>query len=74
MDKLYHQILGYGYFRQEDPGNDEKNFKYDILLLQIDSEDKFIMQDEFWVGNFFISKKSLINKDFSKVLYYWDCF
>jgi len=43
MDKLYHQILGYGYFRQEDPGNDEKYSKYDILLLQIDFEDKLIM-------------------------------
>ena len=73
-DKLYHQMLGYAYFRQEDPRYDEKYSQYDTLLLQIDSEDKFTMWGEVGVGNFFISKNSLLNKDFSKVLYYWDCF
>ena len=26
------------------------------------------------VGNFFISKEDLKNKDFSHVRYYWDCY
>ncbi|RHO34391.1 DUF1963 domain-containing protein [Coprobacillus sp. AM17-34] len=28
----------------------------------------------FSVGNFFISKEDLKNKDFSHVRYYWDCY
>ena len=51
----------------------KKNRDYDTLLLQIDSDD-YILWGDCGIGNFFIPKKSLIEKDFSNVLYNWDCF
>ena len=47
--------------------------KYDTLLFQLDSQDKYIMWGDSGVGNFFIPKKSLLEKDFTNVLYNWDC-
>ncbi len=70
-DSLKHKMLGYSYFIQEDPREDEKYDDYDTLLLQIDSEGDYVSWD-CGIGNFFINKKSLIEKDFSKVLFYWD--
>ncbi|ORY44607.1 DUF1963-domain-containing protein [Neocallimastix californiae] len=67
-----HKILGYPYFTQDDPRIDEKYSNYDILLLQIGSS-RNILWGDCGVGNFFINKESLINRDFSKVLYNWDC-
>ena len=51
----------------------KKYIDYDTLLLQIDSDGKYIMWGDVGIGNFFISKKSLLEKDFSNVLYNWDC-
>ena len=70
-DGFRHKMLGYSYFIQEDPRNDEKYSYYDTLLLQIDSEGEYVSWD-CGIGNFFINKKALLEKDFSKVLYYWD--
>lgn len=78
-DEFYvcgHKILGYPYFTQWDPREDEdlyKEKKYDTLLLQIDSEGDILWGDS-GVGNFFINEQDLINKDFSKVIYTWDCY
>lgn len=78
-DEFYvcgHKILGYPYFTQWDPREDEdiyKGKKYDTLLLQIDSEGDILWGDS-GVGNFFINEQDLINKDFSKVIYTWDCY
>ena len=68
-----HKMLGYSYFTQEDPRYNKKYIDYDTLLLQIDSDGKYVMWGDVGIGNFFISKKSLLEKDFSNVLYNWDC-
>lgn len=71
-----HKILGYPFFTQFDPRNEDnmyKGIKYDTLLLQIDSVGDILWGDS-GVGNFFINEQDLINKDFSKVLYTWDCY
>ena len=71
-----HKMFGYPAFTQEDPRSSEKYDDY-ILLLQIDSVgigDKEIMWGDSGICNFFITKKDLENKNFSKVLYNWDCY
>lgn len=66
------QCGGYPEFNKKDPRNvDSKNFE-DVLLFQLRSCES-IMWGNFGIGNFFISKENLKNKDFSKVLYNWDC-
>ena len=65
-----HKMGGYAYFTQTDPRQDV-NEDY-ILLLQIDS-DKEIMWGDVGVANFFIHPDDLAKRDFSKVMYSWDC-
>ncbi len=76
METLYddnsangHKIGGYAYFTQTDPRADDDT---SVLLLQIDS-DKEIMWGDMGVANFFIKPEDLAKKDFSKVMYNWDC-
>lgn len=75
-DKLYttnnHKMLGYPYFTQTDPRSESKFSEYDTLLFQLDSDD-YVIWGDVGVCNFFIEKDSLIKKDFSKVLFNWDC-
>lgn len=68
------QIGGYPFFTQADPREvgDEAKMPQ-ILLFQLDSV-KDIMWGDVGVGNFFISKKDLEEKDFTKVWYNWDCY
>ena len=66
------KMLGYAHFTQEDPRYNKKYEEYDTLLLQINSS-QYVMWGDVGIGNFFIPKKSLLEKDFSKVLYNWDC-
>ncbi|MCK5719726.1 MAG: DUF1963 domain-containing protein [Thiomargarita sp.] len=67
-----HKIGGYPYFTQEDPRYSIAD--YDILLLQIDSDDEVdVMWGDAGVANFFIKASDLLQQDFSKVLYNWDC-
>lgn len=72
-----HKMLGYAFFTQEDPRYQKKYKDYDTLLLQLDSDGDndsyFLLWGDVGVGNFFITKKALEEKDFSKVLYNWDC-
>ena len=70
-----HKVLGYPFFTQFDPREDDmyNGKKYDTLLLQIDSVGDILWGDS-GVGNFFINEQDLINKDFSNVLYTWDCY
>lgn len=71
-----HKLFGYPAFTQEDPRGFGIYEDY-LLLLQIDSigiKDKEIMWGDSGICNFFITKKALENKDFSKVLYNWDCY
>jgi uncharacterized protein YwqG len=72
FDATGHKIGGYAYFTQDDPRNNEAYKDY-ILLLQIDSQGNEICWGDFGVGNFFIHPNDLKRKDFSKVLYNWDC-
>jgi uncharacterized protein YwqG len=67
-----HKIGGYAYFTQEDPRLYNEELKDFILLLQIDTDEE-IMWGDSGVGNFFIHKNDLANKDFSKVMFTWDC-
>lgn len=73
-----HCLLGYPFFTQGDPRGNGRYEEYDTLLFQMDSESKNGAYEIIWgdagVGNFFINGQDLKNKDFSKVLYNWDCY
>ena len=76
-DKLHnstagHHIGGYAFFTQDDPRSEEQLAEHNILLLQIDSKNGILWGDA-GVGNFFITADDLKKRDFSKVLYNWDC-
>ncbi len=72
----YHQLGGYPYFTQEDPrpGTCED---LDVLLFQLDSDfrapDDLVLWGDSGVGNFFISREALKQRDFSRVAFTWDC-
>lgn len=70
-----HKLGGYPYFTQNDPREFEtyKGEEY-MLLFQMDTDDKAgIMWGDCGVANFFISEQDLLNKNFSRVFYNWDC-
>jgi uncharacterized protein YwqG len=63
-----HKLGGYPNFTQDDPRT-----RTDLeLLFQLDSDDG-VMWGDAGVGNFFISDADLARRDFSRVLYCWDC-
>lgn len=74
-----HRMLGYPYFTQSDPREESEYERYyDTLLFQMDTEmtdDGFdyILWGDCGVANFFINSEALKNRDFSKILYNWDC-
>ena len=69
-----HKIGGYAAFTQTDPREDEEFEEFTTLLLQIDSEgNDGIMWGDMGVANFFIRPEDLKKRDFSRVLYNWDC-
>lgn len=68
-----HRIGGYPFFTQADPREDDYFGDSTVLLLQIDSVGNHVMWGDTGVGNFFITEDELKRKDFSKVLYNWDC-
>ena len=45
----------------------------EILLFQLNSV-KDIMWGDAGVANFFIDREALKNRDFSHVMYNWDCY
>jgi uncharacterized protein YwqG len=66
-----HKIGGYAYFTQDDPRRREDPM---LLLFQLDSDELMdLMWGDMGVGHFFIREKDLVAKDFSRVLYDWDC-
>lgn len=82
-DKLYEMLNGlsshlggYPGFTQSDIREGEKFEDYE-LFLQIDSEDEdgecYLMWGDCGVANFFIHPDDLKKRDFSKVVYNWDC-
>ena len=74
-----HKMLGYAFFTQDDPRYDKKYEDYDTLLFQLDSDGysngngDIILWGDAGVANFFMKKNDLEKKDFSNVMYNWDC-
>lgn len=72
----YHQLGGYPYFTQSDPRPGEYE-DLDVLLFQLDSdmpkEGDLVLWGDCGIGNFFINREALKRRDFSRVLYNWDC-
>lgn len=71
-----HKLGGYPSFTQNDPREYNDELKSLILLFQMDTDntiDVNIMWGDTGIGNFFIHPDDLKNKNFSKVLYNWDC-
>lgn len=76
-----HKLFGTPAFCQSDPRETlsaEEMAYYDTLLLQLDSDfnggDPLILWGDSGIGNFFINAETMQNNDFSKVLFYWDCY
>ena len=68
-----HKIGGYPSFCQDDPRYDLEE-KYE-LLFQLDSDsDLELRWGDMGVANFFITTKDLETRDFSRVMYNWDCY
>ena len=71
-----HRMGGYPYFTQSDPRGYLAAYADYVLLLQLDSDEENGV-DMLWgdagVCNFFIHPQDLAKRDFSKVLYNWDC-
>ena len=71
-----HRLLGYPSFTQYDPREPEG--PYDTLLFQLDSDmaddrSDLVLWGDCGVGNFFINGEDLLRRDFSRILYNWDC-
>ncbi|MBR0128205.1 MAG: DUF1963 domain-containing protein [Neisseriaceae bacterium] len=72
-----HWIGAYPFFTQTAPQEAERFKDYTVLLLQIDTDEENgndIMWGDAGVGNFFITPDDLKKRDFSRVLYTWDCY
>lgn len=68
-----HKIGGFPFYTQNEIRESKPKFKDYQLLFQMDSDSDKIIWGDVGVGNFFIHKSDLLKKDFSKVLYNWDC-
>ena len=77
MDDFPDAIMGgYPMFTQSDPREDSKFAVYDTVLFELDSvyEDGIdISWGDGGTGTFLIARDALLNCDFSKVLYNYDC-
>lgn len=81
IEKIYdehHKLSGCSCFAQEDIRDYGNEYaKYDFLLLQLvsdyDNKQEKTMFGDAGVCNFFIPSQNLKNKDFSDILYTWDC-
>lgn len=71
-----HRLGGYPFFTQTDPRQYNEKIQDYILLFQLDTDDaeNDIMWGDSGVGNFFIHLEDLKKRDFSKVVYNWDCY
>lgn len=66
-----HRIGGYAYFTQDDPRRADDPM---LLLFQLDSDETMdLMWGDMGVGHFFIRENDLAARDFTRVLYDWDC-
>ena len=79
IDRAESSCLGYPSFCQGDIRETKKEYSssvFDTLLLQIDSTKTCgkVNFGDAGIAQFFINSKNLMQKDFSKVLYNWDCY
>ncbi len=66
-----HKIGGYAHFAQTDPRTEDQPM---LLLFQMDTDVEIeSMWGDMGTANFFISEEDLVKKDFSRVMYHWDC-
>ncbi len=68
-----HKMGGYNCFTQGDVRTIKPEYHDYVALFQIDSADG-LMWGDMGLGHFFIHPDDLTKLDFSRVLYYWDCF
>ena len=73
-----HRMDGFPFFTQSDPRTETLEYEsFDTLLFQLDSDSRdrkdLVLWGDCGVGNFFINREALKRRDFSKVLYNWDC-
>jgi uncharacterized protein YwqG len=69
-----HKIGGYAYFTQDDIRHCAPEGEDWVLLLQMDTDDAVdILWGDAGVGGFFIKRGDLQRRDFSQVIYNWDC-
>lgn len=77
LSREEHKLGGYPCFIQCDPREGEEELqRYDTLLFQLASdytENEKVMFGDGGVCNFFIPSENLKNRDFSDILYTWDC-
>ncbi|MCI8422552.1 MAG: DUF1963 domain-containing protein [Lawsonibacter sp.] len=73
----WHQLGGFPTFIQNDPRHEEEYQDLDTLLFQLDSEfqnrEDLVLWGDCGIGNFFIGREALKHRDFSRVMYNWDC-
>lgn len=75
-----HWLTGYPFFAQFDPRSEEQLEKYDTMLMQLGSDEKFysdgrgVMWGDCGVANFFVNSEALKAMDFSDVYFTWDCY
>ena len=79
-ETYYSQCDGFAFFTQDDPREyNEEYKKFDTVLFQLNSEfDENTRNWKVCIGdagviNFFINRENLKKKDFSEILYNWDC-
>lgn len=71
-----HRMGGYAFFTQDDPRYNEKYKEY-IQLMQIDeleSREDMMFWGDSGAGHFFIHPDDLKKRDFSNILFHWDCY
>lgn len=72
FDSSGHKFGGYAFFTQEDPRLFADPVKGFELLFQLDTGSGIVWGD-MGIGGFFISKEDLAKRDFSRVVFNWDC-
>lgn len=76
-----HKIFGYPAFTQTDPREymtEEDARYYDTVLLQLDSDmgkdgGDYVLWGDCGIANLFMNREALKARDFSRVVYNWDC-
>jgi uncharacterized protein YwqG/predicted DNA-binding WGR domain protein len=69
-----HRMGGYAFFAQEDPRRD-KDYQDYLNLFQIDElDDEIMLWGDSGIAHFLIHPNDLAQRDFSRVLFVWDCY